>query len=64
MGPEKGRKFGMPVETFTEVAYGGLVSGKDQIVIGAIGPAETFNEIIDKRRTTFEFLAKMMREWH
>ena len=53
---------GMPLDAFTDVAYKGLVSGRDQIIIGAIGPADTFNEIIDKRRTAFENLAKTLRE--
>lgn len=61
MGEETGRKFGMPVDTFTEEAYKGLAAGHDQIVIGSIGPAGTFNEIIDKRRAAFESLARMMR---
>jgi hypothetical protein len=61
MGEEAGRKFGMPIHAFTEEAYKSLVAGLDQIVIGSIGPAETFNEIINKRRTAFESHAKMMR---
>lgn len=61
MGVEAGRNLGMPLDAFTEQAYQGLAEGKDQIVIGSIGPAETFNEIIDKRRTAFGNLSKMMR---
>lgn len=61
MGKEKGRAMGMPVDKFVDETYNGLVSGRDQIVIGAIGPVDTFNEIIDKRRTAFENLAKAMR---
>lgn len=61
MDPERGRKLGMPVDAFTDVAYEGLASGKDQIVIGSIGPADTFNEIVDKRRTAFENFAKLLR---
>lgn len=61
MGEQAGRKLGMPLDAFTETAYQGLAEGKDQIIIGSIGPAETFNEIIDKRRTAFENLSKMMR---
>ena len=61
MGSETGRQLGMPVDKFTDAAYEGLASGKDQIVIGAIGPAETFNEIVDKRRLAFENLSKLMR---
>ncbi|KAI9836470.1 MAG: hypothetical protein M1819_001502 [Sarea resinae] len=62
MSPEIGRKLGMPLDAFTDEAYRGLASGSDQIVIGSIGPSDTFNEIIDKRRTTFENLSKMMRD--
>jgi hypothetical protein len=61
MGVETGRNFGMPLDTFTEQAYQGLVEGKDQIVIGSVGPVEMFNEIVDKRRTAFANLARMMR---
>lgn len=61
MGEEAGRNFGMPLDTFTEQAYKALAEGHDQIVIGSVGPPETFNEIIDKRRSAFEALAKMLR---
>ncbi|KAK9319827.1 putative NADP(+)-dependent dehydrogenase [Lipomyces orientalis] len=61
MGEEAGRSLGMPLNVFTEEAYRGLAAGRDQIVIGSIGPAETFIEIIDKRRSAFIALAKMMR---
>ena len=60
MGEEQGRQIGMPLATFTDEAYKALASGKDQIVIGSIGPADTFNEIVDKRRLAFENLSKMM----
>ncbi len=61
MGEERGRQLGMPLEPFIDEAFKGLASGRDQIIIGSIGPAATFNEIIDKRRVAFENLAKMMR---
>ncbi|MCJ1240406.1 hypothetical protein MMC14_008408 [Varicellaria rhodocarpa] len=61
MGEEKGRALGMPLDKFCNEAYDGLNSGKDQVIIGSIGPPEKFNDIVDKRRGTFEFLAKMMR---
>lgn len=61
MGEEAGRKLGMPLDVFTEEAYKGLVSGNDQIVIGSVGPADTFNEIIDKRRAAFTSLAKILK---
>jgi short-subunit dehydrogenase len=61
MGVDIGRKLGMPLDTFTERAYQKLAEGKDQIVIGHIGPADTFNKIIEQRRAAFENLAKLMR---
>jgi hypothetical protein len=64
MGAEKGRQLGMPLDKFTNEAFAGLVSGKDQIIIGSIGPADVFNEIVDKRRTAFENLSKMMKGPH
>ena len=35
------------IAIMTEEAYKELAAGNDQIVIGGVGPAETFNEIID-----------------
>ncbi|EXJ59037.1 hypothetical protein A1O7_06468 [Cladophialophora yegresii CBS 114405] len=64
MGADKGRKLGMPVDRFCDAAFDGLLSGSDQIVIGSVGPAQFFNDIVDKRRQTFENLAKMMKERH
>jgi hypothetical protein len=52
---------GMPVEEFIDIAYKGLVSGSDQIVIGDIGGAARFNSIIDERRAVFEGLAKILQ---
>lgn len=60
-GKEKGRAFGMPLDEFTNEAHRGLLEGKDQIIIGSIGPADIFNEIVDKRRQGFENLAAHMR---
>ena len=61
---ERGRTFSMPVDQFTDEAHKGLLEGKDQIVIGALVPADTFNEIVDKRREAFENLAKLTRSPH
>ena len=61
MGLETGRNLGMPLDVFIEQVYKELAEGKDQIVIGSIGPGETFNDIIDKRRTAFANLSKIMR---
>jgi hypothetical protein len=51
----------MPVDQFTNEAHTGLVAGKDQIIVGTIGPAEVFNGIVDKRREAFENLAGVLR---
>jgi hypothetical protein len=56
-----GRNFGMPLDQFTEEAYKGLAGGRDQIIVGSIGPADVFHEIVDKRRSAFENLCKRMR---
>jgi len=61
MGEAQGRQLGMPLDQFVEQAYKGLASGSDQVIIGSIGPADTFKEIVDKRRAAFDNLAKMMR---
>ena len=36
MGVEAGRKLGMPLDAFTDLAYKGLCSGQDQVVIGTL----------------------------
>ena len=59
IGP-KGKQLGMPVEEFIDAAYNGLLSVSDQIVIGDIGGAARFNNIIGERRAAFEGLAKLM----
>ena len=61
MGEETGRGLGMPLDAFTQQAYQGLIEGKDQIIIGSIGPADTFNQIVDQRREAFAALSKAMR---
>jgi short-subunit dehydrogenase involved in D-alanine esterification of teichoic acids len=61
MGEEICRKLGMPLDTFADLAFKGLIAGQDQIVIGSIGPAERFNAIVDQRRAAFEDLADVMR---
>lgn len=64
MSLEAGRKLGMPVHAYVDETYKGLVAGSDQVIVGSVGPADTFNEIIDKRRNAFQNLAKMMRGEH
>ena len=62
MGKVFGRKMGMPLDKFTDEAYRGLVSGIDQVIIGSIGPAEAWNDMVTKRRAAFENLSKMVHE--
>jgi short-subunit dehydrogenase involved in D-alanine esterification of teichoic acids len=64
MGPDVGRKMGMPVENFADLAYRGLASGNDQVVIGTLfgQPEGTLECLIGKRRTAFEALAETMRK--
>ncbi|MCJ1376754.1 hypothetical protein MMC20_007999 [Loxospora ochrophaea] len=61
MGEERGRALGMPLDKFCNEAYEGLAAGKDQVIVGSIGPPETFHEIVDQRRGAFGALAHMMR---
>ena len=65
MGIEAGRKAGMPVDAFVDLAYKGLVAGESYIVIGTVGmgknPAgEAFPELVAKRQFVFEELTKLM----
>jgi short-subunit dehydrogenase involved in D-alanine esterification of teichoic acids len=64
MGADVGRKMGMPVENFADLAYQGLAAGKDQVVIGTLfgQPEGTLESLISKRRTAFDALAEMMRK--
>ena len=64
MDHDTGRQLGMPVQPFVDEVFKGLESGSDQVIVGSIGPADTFNEIVDKRRNAFQNLAKMMRGEH
>ncbi|KAE9368362.1 oxidoreductase [Stipitochalara longipes BDJ] len=63
---DHGRKIGMPLDEFSDKAFELLRSGKDQIIIGTVGPtgqggpAEMFLEVIEKRRSVFEWLSKIM----
>ena len=61
MGDVRGRQLGMPLDEYVDGTYKGLVSGSDQVFVEAIGSPETFHEIVDKRRSTFENLSKWMR---
>jgi hypothetical protein len=53
---------GMPLNVFTAVAWNGLVSGSDQIIVDNPNMSmETFNGIVDKRREAFNALSALVR---
>ena len=63
---DRGRSLGMPLDEFTDKAYEGMMAGKDHIIIGTVGPAgpgspaEMYLEVVEQRRSVFEWLSKMM----
>ncbi|KAF4636764.1 hypothetical protein G7Y89_g1319 [Cudoniella acicularis] len=60
---DAGRRMGMPVDQFTDEAYTGLMSGSPEIIIGSVGGSsrEAFDEIIIRRKSAFDRLAKLLR---
>lgn len=69
MGEERGRSMGMPVGAFTDQAYAGLVSGKDEVHVGGMGIPGTpeaakvtglMEEIVEKRREGFQVFSEFM----
>ncbi|KAM5526424.1 short-chain dehydrogenase reductase family [Fusarium oxysporum f. sp. phaseoli] len=66
---ERGRSFGMPLDVFTEEAYKGLASGRDQVFIGTVGPQkegqkDTFMELVDNRQKLFKWLSGVMAAYY
>ncbi|KAH8662964.1 short-chain dehydrogenase/oxidoreductase [Tricladium varicosporioides] len=63
MGEETGRNMGMPIEKFIDQAYDGLKTGNPEVYIGTIGGSshEAFDEIVAKRTSAFDELAKLIR---
>ncbi len=63
---DRGRSLGMPLDEFSDKAYEGMMAGKDHIIIGTVGPAgsggpaEMYLEVVEKRRSVFEWLSKIM----
>ena len=53
----------MRLNKFYPEVHDDLARGKDQVIIGAIGPQEKFIDNVDKRRRTIEFLATMTRSY-
>lgn len=71
MGEERGRAMGMPVDAFTEQAYNGLASGKDEVSVGGMGipgtPEATkvtalMEEVASKRQEAFTVLSEFMHK--
>lgn len=60
MSPKIGRSVGVPLDQFIDETFAGLLSGKDQVVVGSIGPVDLFHQIVNKRRESFEELAALM----
>jgi len=63
---EHGRKMGMPLDEFSNKAFDLLETGVDQIIIGTVGrPGNAemtamFLEVIEKRRSLFEWLSNII----
>lgn len=62
MGIERGRSLGMPVDEFTEKAYAGLASGKEEVIIGHLHgiSAEATQELLEKRNELFNTLSSAL----
>lgn len=62
MGPEAGRKIGMPVDQFVEETWRGLKEGKKDVYVGSIGGStkEQFMEIVDRRAEATDRLTELL----
>lgn len=62
MGIERGRAVGMPLDEFTEKAYAGLASGKEEVIIGTLAGAspEAAQEFLEKRNVLFNNLSNVI----
>lgn len=57
MGLDKGRSFGMPVAEFVKKVWPQLADGLEHVIVGAIGPEESFMGSVKSRRELFEILS-------
>ncbi|KAK3299991.1 uncharacterized protein B0H64DRAFT_4568 [Chaetomium fimeti] len=57
MGPEKGRKMGMPTDEFTEQAWAQLAAGSEMVIVGSLGPPKEFHEMLRLRNGIFDTMA-------
>ena len=49
----------MPLNIFTDKAFEGLAQGKEQIIVGSLGP--DFDEMISKRNAAFATLSQALK---
>lgn len=60
MGEEIGRSVGMPLDAFINETYARLEAGQEEIiVVGSVGPQETFREVVEKRLVAFRELTSV-----
>jgi hypothetical protein len=57
----------MPLDEFSEKTYQELMTGNDQIIIGTVGRpgpdgrTEDYLDIVNRRRSVFEWLSKILK---
>lgn len=66
MGPEVGRKMGIPVTDFANDTWAEMSQGKQNIIIGSIGAStkEQFMEIVERREAAYDRLCSLIRSLH
>jgi hypothetical protein len=64
MGVEAGRKFGMPVQHFTEEVFGEIVKGNQDIYIGTVGGStkEQVMEMANLKLAAFGRMTELIRQ--
>ncbi|CEJ89613.1 hypothetical protein VHEMI05448 [[Torrubiella] hemipterigena] len=66
MGEERGRAMGMPVNAFVDQVFEQLEQGKEEVVVGVIGLANSdeFKGLLERRHKLFMELTALMRQAH
>lgn len=66
MGEERGRAMGMPVNAFVDQVFEQLEQGKEEVVVGVIGLANSdeFKGLLERRHKLFTELTALMRQAH
>ncbi|KAL2165534.1 hypothetical protein VTH06DRAFT_835 [Thermothelomyces fergusii] len=60
LGPEVGRKMGMPVQEFVDKAWEQLAAGAELVTVGSLAAQASFKDMLETRRTTFENMSSIM----